>query len=256
MKRARVIPVLLLKNTGLYKTVRFTNEKYIGDPINAVRIFNEKQCDELIFLDISSTKEGKEIDYRHLSEITEECFMPFAYGGGIKDLHQIERLLKMGIEKVVLNTVLFTNTSFLKNAVRQFGSSTIVASVDVKYNFLRKYTVSSHAGIDVRSFDLISFIKSIEEDGAGEIMINNVDLDGTMKGYDIDLAALISDKITPPLVFCGGCSGFDDIKNLLTSTNVSAAAAGSIFVYHGPLKGVLINYPSPEEISGIYDSPN
>lgn len=251
MKRARVIPVLLLKNRGLYKTVRFRDEKYIGDPINAVKIFNEKQCDELIFLDVLATKQNREIDYKLIGEIAEECFMPFSYGGGINDLNKIETLLKMGIEKIILNTILFTDPEFLKNAVNQFGGSTIVASVDVRKNLWKKYNVFSHAGIDTSEIDLMTFLKKIEAAEVGEVMINNVDLDGTMQGYDFHLADKIAAELSLPIVFCGGCGSLSDIHKLLTTTQVSAAAAGSLFVFHGLLKGVLINYPSPEDIGNL-----
>jgi imidazole glycerol-phosphate synthase subunit HisF len=253
MKRARVIPVLLLKNRGLYKTVRFRDEKYIGDPINAVKILNEKQCDELIFLDVLATRQKREIDFNLIKEIAEECFMPFSYGGGINDLNQIERVLKMGVEKIVIDTALFTDPGFLKNAVSQFGGSTIVASVDVRKSLWGKYSVFSHTGIDTSEIDLMSFLKNIEAAEAGELMINNVDLDGTRKGYDFHLAEKIAAELTLPIVFCGGCGSMFDIRKLLTETQVSAAAAGSLFVFHGPHKGVLINYPSPEEIGNIYN---
>lgn len=252
MQRARVIPVLLLKNGGLYKTIRFRKDIYVGDPVNAVRIFNEKQCDELIFLDISVTKQGKAIDFKHIEEIASECFMPFSYGGGISNKSQIEKLLKLGIEKVILNTSLLRRPSFITEASLRFGSSTIVASVDVKMNVFRKYEVYSHSGCDVKGLQLFPFLRQIEDSGAGEIMINSVDRDGMMNGYDIELAKKVSSELSVPVVFCGGCNSFTDIKTLLTETSVSAAAAGSFFVFHGPHKGVLISYPAPEDIENIY----
>ena len=253
MKRARVIPVLLLKNRGLYKSVRFKDEVYVGDPINAVRIFNEKQCDELIFLDIAATKQKKEIDYRLIEEIASECFMPFSYGGGVNKLQQVERILKLGIEKVIINSALLNDPAFLGEAVKRFGSSTIVASVDVKMNLLKQYQVYSYSGHDTKGIQLIPFLKQIEDAGAGELMVTSVDKDGMMNGYDLQLADSISGQLTIPVVFCGGAKDFDDIKNLLKMTQVCAAAAGSIFVFHGPHKGVLINYPSPELIGNIFN---
>jgi|WetSurMetagenome_2_1015567.scaffolds.fasta_scaffold123111_2 imidazole glycerol-phosphate synthase subunit HisF len=251
MKRARVIPVLLLKNKGLYKTIRFKNEVYVGDPVNAVKIFNDKLCDELIFLDITASKQQKQIDYKFIEEIASECFMPFSYGGGINDIHQIEELLKLGIEKVVLNTVLFRNPLFVKQAVKEFGSSTIVASVDIKKDFLGKYQLYSHSKYNIRGLQMMTFLMQIEEAGVGEIMITSVDNDGTFNGYDLNLANIIAEQFAVPVVFCGGCRDIIDIKTLLNTTQVSAAAAGSLFVFQGPLRGILISYPEPEQISSL-----
>ena len=253
MKRARVIPVLLLKGKGLYKTEQFKNERYVGDPVNAVRIFNEKQCDELILLDINASKTGAPIDFRFIADITSECFMPLAYGGGITALGEIDELLKIGIEKVILNSVLIKNPHFLKEAVRKFGSSTIVASVDIKTNLLKQYQVYSHANYEVKQKSMNSFIKQIEGDGAGELMINSVDRDGMMNGYDLQLAEKASKGLAIPTIICGGCKNLEDIKSLLTTTEASAAAVGSLFVFKGPHRGVLISYPSPEEIEAIYN---
>lgn len=252
MVRARVIPVLLIKNQGLVKTVRFGDEVYVGDPVNAVKIFNEKQCDELIIIDITATKQKKGINFKLVEEIASECFMPLSYGGGISDLHQVEKLLKLGIEKVILNSVLINSPSFMKEAVKSFGSSTIVASIDIKLNMLRQYRLFSHAGYDVRRIDLTQFVEEIVDSGAGEVMITSVDRDGTMSGYDLQLALTVTGKIGVPVVFCGGAKDFDNIKELLTSTNVNAAAAGSLFVFHGRHRGVLISYPTPEQIGDIY----
>lgn len=253
MKRARVIPVLLLQNKGLYKTVKFDKGKYIGDPINAVKIFNEKQCDELIFLDITASKTNREIDFKVVSDIASECFMPLAYGGGIKNSFQIEKLLKSGVEKVILNSVLFENSFFVNEAVRNFGSSTIVASVDVKKNFLGRYNIYSHSRKPLPDKSIFDFLKWIEEQNVGEIMLNVVDNDGMMKGYDYPLAIKASEQLSMPVVFCGGCRDFEDIRTLLTTTPVSAAAAGSFFIYHGPHRGVLISYPSSQQIENIYN---
>lgn len=253
MKRGRVIPVLLLQNKGLYKTVKFDKGKYIGDPINAVKIFNEKQCDELIFLDITASKLKKEIDFKLVGEIASECFMPLAYGGGIYNSFQIEKLLKTGVEKIIINSVLFDNPGFVAEAVRNFGSSTIVASIDVKKNLLGKYNLYSHSRKSLPGKSVSDFSVWIEEQNVGEIMINVVDNDGMMKGYDTQLAQKISEPLSMPVVFCGGCRDFEDISNLLTATQVSAAAVGSYFVFHGPHRGVLISYPSPEQIGKIYN---
>jgi imidazole glycerol-phosphate synthase subunit HisF len=251
MKRARIIPVMLLKNNGLYKTSGFKNEVYIGDPINAVKIFNDKLCDELVFLDIIASKQQKPIDFELIEKIATECFMPFSYGGGITELNHIERLLKSGIEKVVLNTILLKDPSFLARAAKEFGSSTIVASVDVKKDFFNNYQVFSHSKCKTKGIQLSSFLRQLENEGAGELMINSVDGDGKMNGYDLKLAKTVSEQLSIPVVFCGGGKNLDDIKTLLKSTHVSAAAAASMFVFKGPHRAVLISYPSAEEINEI-----
>jgi cyclase len=252
MKRARIIPVLLLQNNGLYKTVKFDKAKYIGDPINAVKIFNDKQCDEIILLDILASKQNKEINYKLIEEIASECFMPLAYGGGVSKIEHIEKLLKIGIEKIILNSILLSDPSFLETAVNYYGSSTIVASVDVKKNVFGKYLVYSHASKQIPSIPLLDFLKTIENRGAGELMINSVDLDGMMTGYDMKLAQTVSESLSIPSIICGGCSSFENIKHLFLTTHISAAAAGSFFIYHGPHKAVLINYPMPKQISEIH----
>ncbi len=251
MNRARVIPILLLQNSGLYKTVRFKDPKYVGDPLNALKIFNEKQCDEIILLDINSSKQNKEINYNLIQEIATECFMPLSYGGGINSLNQIEKVLKLGVEKVIINSAFIHSSDFLKEAVREFATSTLVASVDVKKNIWGKYILHSHADKKIIFSDPIDYIKKLEENGVGEIMINNIDRDGTMLGYDMELIKKISSSIKIPLIAAGGCKDLNDIKNLYNNTNVSATAAGSFFVFHGKHRAVLISYPSPEEINLI-----
>jgi len=252
MKRARIIPILLLKGGGLYKTVRFDSGKYIGDPINAVKIFNDKQCDELVLLDTHVSREDKDINFRLVEEIASECFMPLTYGGGISDLHEIERLLKLGVEKVALNSILLNNPTFVQDAVRTFGSSTIVASVDIKKNLLGQYKIFSHAGKNITGLKLETLLNWLNDVCVGEVLVNAVDRDGMMNGYDITLANKLSKTLSMPLVFAGGCSNLDDMKELLTATQVSAAAAGSFFVFQGPHKAVLISYPSPSVITEIY----
>jgi cyclase len=252
MKRARVIPVLLLQNNGLYKTIKFSKGKYIGDPINAIKIFNDKQCDELILLDVFASRDNSGINYKLIEELASECFMPLAYGGGINKLEHIEKLLKIGVEKIILNSVLFSDVSFLESAIKYYGSSTIVASVDIKKNLFGKFTIYSHSKKSIPKTPLFDFLKSIEVAGAGELMINAVDLDGMMTGYDTNLANLVSEHLSIPTIVCGGCGNFEDIKNLFLTTHISAAAAGSFFIFHGPHKAVLINYPSPKQISEIY----
>ena len=251
MNRARVIPILLLQNSGLYKTVKFKDPRYVGDPINAVRIFNQKQCDELILLDILASKKKQKINYTLIKEIATECFMPLAYGGGISNLKEIENLLKLGVEKVVINSALFTSSDFLKEAVKEFASSTIVASVDIKKNIWGKQNVFSHSDIKCKITDPVAYLKFLEECGVGEIMINDVDRDGTLIGYDIDLINKLSNSVNVPVIAAGGCKDIEDIKRVIQKTNASAAAAGSFFVFQGKYRAVLISYPLPEEINLI-----
>ncbi len=251
MNRARVIPILLLQNQGLFKTIKFKDPKYIGDPLNTVKIFNEKQCDELILLDISASKKRKKPNFALLKEIASECFMPLAYGGGIETLQDIETILKSGIEKAVLNTALIANPLLLKAATREFASSTLVASVDIKNNLLGKPSVYSHIGLQTKFSEPLEYSKYIEDQGAGEIIINIVDRDGLRTGYDLDLIKKISDAISIPLIAAGGCRNMEDIHMLFNQTNASAAAAGSFFVLHGKHRAVLISYPSGEEIGLI-----
>jgi cyclase len=251
MKRARVIPVLLLQDQGLYKTIKFDNPKYIGDPINAIKIFNDKQCDELIVLDILASKERKEPDYSLIEEFATECFMPLAYGGGIKKLTEIERLIKLGVEKVILNSILLHEPDFLSFAINKFGSSTIVAAIDVKKNIFGKYIVYDHSTRLNASLDFKDYLKFLNDHDVGEIMVNAVDKDGMMNGYDNKLADFVSKSTSVPTIICGGAKDFKDINNIFSNAEISAAAGGSMFVYHGPHKAVLINYPSPEQISNI-----
>jgi imidazole glycerol-phosphate synthase subunit HisF len=252
MKRARIIPVLLLHQNGLYKTTKFGHPKYIGDPINAVKIFNEKQCDELIILDIEASKKKSDINYKLIEEIASECFMPLTYGGGIKSLNHIEQVLKLGVEKVVFNTIAINNPQFIVEATKHFASSSIVVSVDIQKKLLGQYRVMSHCNQPVSITNPLKWIQHIENAGAGEVLVNIVDLDGTFKGYDIDFYKKLTDQIGIPIIACGGCTNIQNAQLLLTQTQTSAAAAGSMFVFHGKHNAVLISYPEPETIENIY----
>ena len=184
MKNTRIIPVLLLRNKGLYKTVKFKEEKYIGDPINAIKIFNEKDVDELILLDIEATTSKKGPDFEVIKNIASECFMPLGYGGGINNMSQIDQLFKIGVEKVIINSASYVNAGLIKEAAAKYGSQSIVASIDVKKNLWGKYELYSHAGTLKQKMDLTARLKELEQQGAGEIFINSLDKDGTMTGYD------------------------------------------------------------------------
>ena len=248
----RVIPVLLLQDEGLVKTVRFKDPKYIGDPLNAVSIFNEKEVDELIFLDISATSGKKPIRFELLKEIAEECFMPLAYGGGIQSLEDIRAVLKIGIEKVIINSQLYKNLDFVREAVNQFGSSTIAVSLDVKKSFLGKYELFSEGGKTNTKKDPVEFAKELEDLGVGEMMVHSIDRDGMMKGYDLELIRKISSVVTIPVIACGGASSLDDFDQAVNLAGASAVAAGSLFVFHGKHRAVLISYPDQNELKRIF----
>lgn len=249
MLRPRVIPVLLLKNAGLFKSVKFKECKYVGDPINAIKIFNEKEVDELIFLDIDASKKHTPPNFDLISQIASECFMPVCYGGGITKLDQIEKILKLGIEKISINSTCLIDENFIKKASKVFGSSTMVVSIDIKKNFFGNYNIYSHNSTKV-NYKLFDYIKKIEDDGAGEIIINCVDNDGMMSGYNLELIREISTNISIPVIALGGASSIEDFRNVIKAS-ASAAAAGSFFVFHGPHKAVLISYPSEGELNYI-----
>lgn len=252
MKIKRIIPCLLLKNKGLVKTKRFSEPTYVGDPINTIRIFNEKEVDELIFLDIDATILKKDPQYDLIKNISSECFMPFAYGGGIQSLQQIEKIINSGAEKIILNSYAFLNRDFLKDAVKNFGSSTIVVSIDVKKDFLRVPRVYIKGGTQNTGINPVEYSKEVENAGAGEILINSIDKDGVMEGYDINLIKSISSSIRIPLIACGGAGKLEDFKLAVNEGGASAVSAGSFFVFHGKRRAVLITYPSQSDISTIF----
>jgi cyclase len=236
----------------LVKTIRFKNPTYIGDPINAVKIFNEKEVDEIVILDITASKEKREPNYTKIEEIASEAFMPFAYGGGITKLSQIEKLFKLGIEKVVLNSVLESNMGLVSEAAKIFGSQSIVASIDVKKNLFGKTNAYKISGTTKIDLSLVDFVKQLEQAGVGEFFINSIDKDGTYSGYDLDLIKQLSTQVSAPIVACGGASSIDSFLPAIQH-GASAVAAGSMFVYTGSTRGILINYPKQEDlVSKIY----
>lgn len=243
MRRIRVIPVLLIQKGGLVKSIQFKNHKYVGDPINAVKIFNDKEVDEIAILDISASKEKRPPNIKQIAEIASEAFMPLAYGGGITKLEEIKQILFEGVEKVILNKSALKNPQLLTEAAKLFGSQSIVASIDVKKNFLGKYRVFGDNGKTNTKFNPIAFAKQMEDAGAGEIVLNSIDRDGTYKGYDTELLKKISDSVNIPVIACGGASSVDDFYLAVKEGRASAVSAGSLFVFHGPHRAVLINFP-------------
>lgn len=247
----RVIPVLLLKSGGLTKTEGFGEGKYVGDPVNAVRIFNEKQVDEIAILDIEASAHKKEPNLRFIQDIASEAFMPLAYGGGITSMGQIETLIANGIEKVYLNSVCFTNPNLIKEAAATFGSQSIIASIDVKKVLIGGYKVFSHSGTHPQAVKLVDHLRQVEEMGAGEIVINSIDRDGQMKGYDLPLIELASKAVKVPVVALGGAGTVTDLRKAIQA-GASAVAAGSLFVFFGKHRAVLITYPSREELKSLF----
>jgi len=247
MSRVRLIPVLLMDRGKLVKTVKFKKPNYIGDPVNAVKIFNDKEVDEIVLLDISATKDRRQPDYDKIEEICSEAFMPFAYGGGINSLAQVDRLFQLGIEKVVLNSVLNSNIDLVKQISDKYGAQSIVASIDVKKNLFGKYVAYSHSGFKKVGTSIEKYLNRILEVGVGEVFLNSIDRDGTFLGYDLELINQISKISGVPLVACGGAFDLNDFKSAIEN-GASAVGAGSIFVYRGKQKGILINYPSQEAL--------
>lgn len=242
MSRKRIIPCLLLNNDRLVKTIKFKNPAYIGDPLNAVRIFNDYEVDELIFLDILASKNRSSIQYSLLENIANECFMPLAYGGGISSVQEAEQLFKIGFEKVVLNTQLFHNWELIRELVQVFGSQAIVASIDVKSNIFGKKKVYMHAKSSYFKDSPSELVSKLESLGVGEIFLTSVDREGTWSGYDLDLISQISTLINIPLIANGGAATTDDFINAIDH-GASAVAAGSMFVFQKKNMGVLINMP-------------
>lgn len=252
MFRARVIPILLLKGKGLVKSVNFKDYRYIGDPINAVKIFNDLKADELVFLDILASKEKRTISLEFVRNIGDEANMPFAVGGGIRSIQAIKEIINAGAEKVIINTYAVINPNFIKEASDVFGSSTIVVSIDVKKKFLGKKQVYTLGGKKASGYSPVNFAKLMQANGAGEIIINSVERDGSMKGYDLELLKEVSEAVEIPVIASGGAGNLSDLTKAINKTYVSAVAAGSIFVFHGPRKGVLINYPEQKELNKLF----
>lgn len=252
MFRPRLIPCLLLKDLGLVKTIKFQEPRYIGDPINAVRIFNDLEADELVFLDINASKNKKTIDLDFVKKVGEEAFMPFAVGGGIKTIEQIKKILNVGAEKVVLNTSAIENQELIKEAADIFGSQSIIASIDAKKES-NNYKVYTHGGTKPTNLNLLELAKKVESLGAGEIIINSMDKDGTMEGYDLELIRLISNSVNIPVIALGGAGNLNDFKKAIKQGKATAVAAGSFFIYSSKTRGILINYPDKEEITELFN---
>lgn len=252
MLRTRIIPSLLVKNSGLVKTVKFDRSKYVGDPINAIKIFNDKEVDELVVLDIEASRRGN-IDFPLLSRINKEAFMPLGYGGGIKSIDDVKRILQLGYEKIIINSALFSDPNLITQCARACGSQSVVVCIDVKRGLLNSLMVYSHIKRKTTNINAVNWAVRSQELGAGEILLYSVDRDGTYRGYDIPLVQAITSAVTVPVVALGGASNLTDLKEVIKEGHASAAAAGSMFVFHGPHKAVLISYPKKSDLNKIFN---
>jgi cyclase len=248
MFRPRVIPVLLLKGRGLVKSVRFGSHKYVGDPINAVRIFNDLRADELVFLDIDASREDRLISLDFVREVGEEASMPFSVGGGIRSIDDVAAVIGAGAEKVVIGSHAATDPGFVRRAADTFGSSTVVVCIDVKRKFFKGRRTCFLNGTRATEFDPVTFARLMENNGAGELIIQSVERDGTMGGYDIDLVREVSSAVGVPVVALGGAGRTEDLVNAYRDGRANGLAAGSLFVYKDKRRGVLINYPERGEV--------
>lgn len=246
MLRPRIIPCLLIHQKGLVKTVNFKNPKYVGDPINAVRIFNEKESDELMVVDIDATVNKFEPDYALIEKIASECRMPLCYGGGIKTKEQAQRIFSLGVEKVALSSAAIESPEIVSSIAERVGSQSAVVVLDVKKKLFGGYEVYINNGKKNTGKDPFELVTLFERMGAGEIIINSIDQDGIMKGYDMNLVDKARQSTTLPLTILGGAGSIDDIGQLISKHGIIGAAAGSLFVFRGVYKAVLINYPDPE----------
>lgn len=244
MIRARIIPCLLLRGHGLVKTKKFKDSVYVGDPVNAVRIFSEKEVDELVILDIDASREGREPNYELVAEIAGECFMPVAYGGGISTLAQARKLIRCGIEKVVINSASVESTGFIREIADVFGSQAVVGAIDAKKTLLGGYRVFVKSGTIDTKLKPEDHAAALEQAGVGEIFLNSIDNDGQMQGFDLPLIQKVARRVNVPLVACGGAGTVNHLREAIIEGGASAVAAGSMFVFHGKHRAVLINYPS------------
>jgi cyclase len=244
----RIMPCLLLKDGGLVKTIRFDKPQYVGDPINAIRIYNEKEVDELIFLDITASLEGKLPNFQLLSEIASECFMPVTYGGGVRNLEDARRIFNLGVEKISLNSYMFEKPEFITEMANVFGSQAVLASIDVKTKPDGRYEVLTLGGKKATGRQAVEFAQYVEKLGAGEILLNSIDRDGTQSGYELELISQVSHAVGIPVIACGGAGSVQDFAKAIKEGGASACAAGSMVVFFGRQRAVLINFPARADI--------
>ena len=248
----RIIPTLLLKGRGLYKTVKFKNETYVGDPINAVRIFNDKAVDELVLLDMAATSKGMGPDLELLGDICSEAFIPICYGGGVTKIKHFEQLFRLGIEKVQVNSAAIDNMALVSEAVDIFGSQSVLVGIDVRRSLFGKYERYVCGGSQNTKMSAVEAAVQAEQAGAGELLIYSINQDGTMHGYDIELVKAVSKSVSIPIIACGGAGCLADMVQVINDGGATSAAAGSLFVFQGKHRAILITYPDEEEIERLF----
>lgn len=253
MLRPRIIPCLLIHDGGLVKTVSFAHPKYVGDPINAVKIFNEKEADELIVLDIDASVSGSEPNFRRIAQLAAECRMPLCYGGGVKTVEQAKRIVGLGVEKVAISSAALSDPSLIARIAGEVGSQSVVAVLDVR-KASNRYEVWTHNGQRPTGREVVDVARQVSKLGAGEVVINSIDNDGLMKGYDLKLAQEVRSAVNSPITVLGGAGSLADIGLLLEECGVIGASAGSLFVFKGAYRAVLINYPTSEQKEGLIRS--
>jgi cyclase len=254
MLRPRIIPSLLIQDKGLVKTVHFKNPKYVGDPINAVKIFNEKEVDELAVFDIDASVHGVEPDYSLIERLANQSRMPLCYGGGVKTVEQAQRIFGLGIEKIALSSAIIKNPELIPEIAERVGTQSVVAVLDVKKKLLGGYEIYTHNGKKSTGLNPFEFAAKLQQLGVGEIVINSIDQDGAMKGFDMNLVDKIREAVSIPLTVLGGAGSLNDINKVIDKHGVIGVAAGSLFVFKGVYKAVLINYPSRVEKEGLFTS--
>ena len=254
--RPRIIPCLSIDDGEMVKTIHFQKPRYLGDVVNAVKIFNNKGVDELSILDISATRRGKEPNFDLLKDIATEAFMPLSYGGGVREIEQIKKLFYIGYEKIIMNTAFVKNPQLVQEAVLFSGTQSVVVSIDAKADLFGRYTCYMGDGQEKLQMDPVQLAKQAQELGAGEILLNSINRDGAMNGYDLKLVKNVADSVDIPVIACGGAGKMEDIKAVLQEGHADAAAAGSFFVYYGRNKAILITAPSEQELvqAGIYSN--
>lgn len=252
MLKKRVIPVLLLQNGGLVKGEKFKKHKYVGDPINAVRIFNEKEVDELAFIDISASAKSSEPDYALIEDMASEAFMPIAYGGGIQRVEQVERLFRLGVEKVIINSAFFSNPELIRQSSQIAGAQSIVVAMDVKRALLGRYEVCVHNGAKKTGMNPVDYAVKAQQCGAGEILLTSIDREGVGQGLDLDLVKQVTAAVDVPVIAQGGVGHLEHIRQAVKMSGASAVAAGSFLTFHGKHKAVLLTYPAYHELENLF----
>ena len=256
MLRPRIIPCLLVKDKGLVKTVNFKNPKYVGDPINAVRIFNEKEVDELMVIDIDATANNREPDYKMIENLAAECRMPLCYGGGVKTVEQAQRIFSLGVEKIAISSAAIENISLISEIAKVVGTQSVIVVVDVKKKILGGYEVCTHNGKKKTGKDPVEFAIQVQKLGAGEIVLNSIDNDGVMKGFDFTIIDKIRQAVSIPMTVLGGAGSLEDISKVIEKHKIIGVSAGSLFVFKGIYKAVLINYPSKADKASMIKKSN